>query len=147
MPDVFLTSSSLWLRAAASGVLFLGVHSRVRFVSQCRLPDFDFVQVLGHIGVAMLVFEGNAVVINIKAETKNKDAYSTILTSSVIMVLIFFVGFATFAYYVFRDETNPIFTLSLYPINGLITFVIICVCFNAFISYPVQILVAFDIIE
>ena len=111
------------------------------------LKVFAFAQVEGNIGVAMFVFEGNAVVINLKAEAKNKDAYSLILASSVMAVLAVFAVFACFAYYVFRSETNPIFTLSLYPINGLVTFVIVCVCVNAFISYPVQILVAFDIVE
>ena len=32
---------------------------------------FDIAQVFGNIGVAMFVFEGNAVVINVRAETKN----------------------------------------------------------------------------
>ena len=55
--------------------------------------------------------------------------------------------FATFGYIVYRGETEPIFTMSLVPINGLITFVLFCVCMNAFVSYPIQILAAFDIGE
>ena len=64
---------------------------------------FDAVQVWGHIGVAMLVFEGNAVVINIKAEAKNQNAYSLILATAVGTVVTIFCILATFAYYVFRD--------------------------------------------
>ena len=101
------------------------------------LKVFDMAQVWGNIGVAMFVFEGNAVVINLRAEAKNPQRYPCILTMAIVVVLIIFGVFSLSAYYVFRSETSTIFTLSLYPINGLVTFVIACVCINAFISYPV----------
>ena len=108
---------------------------------------FDPFQFFGNIGVAMFVFEGNAVVINVRSEARNPEKYGNILTSAVLAVLTIFMFFATFAYVVYRDETEPIFTMSLVPINGLITFVLFCVCVNAFVSYPIQILAAFDIGE
>ena len=58
-----------------------------------------------------------------------------------------FMIFSFFGYYVYKEETNSIFTLNLEPINGLVTFVLFCVCINALISYPIQILAAFDIAE
>ncbi len=36
---------------------------------------FDFSGMIGHIGVAMFVFEGNAVIMNVRAETKNQHLY------------------------------------------------------------------------
>lgn len=32
---------------------------------------FDFIGVVGHIGVAMFIFEGNAAVLNVRAEASN----------------------------------------------------------------------------
>ena len=90
---------------------------------------------------------GNAVVINVRAEAKNQEKYGFILTSAISSIITLFMVFATFAYDVYRDETNPIFTLNLVPINGLVTFVLFCVCTNALLSYPLQILAAFDIVE
>ena len=55
--------------------------------------------------------------------------------------------FSTVAYLVYREDCNPIFVLSLNPVNGYITFIYFCVCINAFISYPVNILAVFDIAE
>lgn len=40
------------------------VHSPVKY--------FDTLGMLGHIGVAMFVFEGNAVIMNVRAEAKDK---------------------------------------------------------------------------
>ena len=37
--------------------------------------------------------------------------------------------------------------LNLQPIDGLVTFIMFCVCVNCFISYPLQIMAAFDIAE
>lgn len=34
---------------------------------------FDISGMFGHIGVAMFVFEGNAVIMNVRAEAKNKE--------------------------------------------------------------------------
>ena len=114
---------------------------------QGEIKVFSPLQFFGNIGVAMFVFEGNAVVINVRSEAKNPKTYGKILTSAIITVILLFMVFSTFGYIVYRDETNPIFTLNLVPINGLITFVLFCVCINAFVSYPIQILAAFDIAE
>ena len=66
----------------------------------------------GNIGVAIFVFEGNAVVINVHSEAKNPDKFNKILASAITTIMSLFMVFATFAYYVYRDETNPIFTLN-----------------------------------
>ena len=102
-----------------------------------EIKTFDVLQFFGNIGVAMYVFEGNAVVINVASEAKSLKSYEKILTSAILSVMAFFMVFSTFAYMVYKSETNSIFTLNLEPINGLVSFVLFCVCINALISYPI----------
>ena len=111
------------------------------------LKVFDAFQFFGNIGVAMFVFEGNAVVINVRAETINQHKYPKILTTAIMAVLSLFLVFAMIAYATYKQDCESIFVLNLQPINGYVTFIMFCVCVNCFISYPVQILAAFDIAE
>ena len=69
------------------------------------LKIFDPLEFFGNIGVAMYVFEGNAVVINVRSEAKDPKKYSRILTSAIITVLTVFMVFSYFAYFTYRDET------------------------------------------
>ena len=101
------------------------------------LDTFNFVQTLGHIGVAMFVFEGNAVVINVRSECRQPEKYPKIMTFAIATTLTIFMIFAMVAYATFKAECNPIFTLNLVPVNGFVTTIIVFVCINAFISYPV----------
>ena len=55
--------------------------------------------------------------------------------------------FAMVGYSTYKQDCNSIFVLNFEPINTYVTFIFCCVCVNAFISYPVQILAAFDIAE
>jgi amino acid permease len=66
---------------------------------------FNFSGMVGHIGVAMFVFEGNAVIMNVRAETKNQKAYPTILRSAIIFTVLLFMTFATICYLTYRDLT------------------------------------------
>lgn len=96
----------------------------------------------------MYIFDGNAIVVNIRAESgKKKVYYPTILKNAIIFTLALFVVFSTICYYVYRENSQPIFVQSLVPANGLVYFILTCVCFNCMTSYPVQILAAFKIIE
>jgi amino acid permease len=95
----------------------------------------------------MFVFEGNAVVINVRAETINQHKFPKILTTAVVSVVALFMVFAMIAYSTYKAESNPIFVLNLQPINGFVTTIYLLVCINCFISYPIQILAAFDIAE
>jgi amino acid permease len=91
---------------------------------------------VGHIGVAMFIFEGNAVIMNVRSEAKNKEKYPFILILSIITTLLVFVSFALVCYLTFRNETKDIVTLNL-PINGFGIFVVACVSVNALCSYPI----------
>jgi amino acid permease len=107
---------------------------------------FDILGVLGHVGVAMFVFEGNAVIMNVRNETKDKPRYPQILVYAIVVTECLFMVFALVCYLTYKDQTMPIFTMNL-AISGFTIFIRACVCFNALCSYPVQILAAFDIIE
>lgn len=85
----------------------------------------------------MFVFEGNAVVINVKAETKNQHKYPKILSSAILTVLAIFMIFAFFGYYGYYDKTvNPIFVLT-FDTSNLTVVIMVFICLNAFMSYPV----------
>ena len=104
---------------------------------QGDLKVFDTYQVFGNLGVAMFVFEGNAVVINVRAETINQHKYPRILTSAIMAVLTLFMVFSVIAYVTYKDQCNSIFVLSMQPLTGYVTFIYFCACINCFISYPV----------
>jgi amino acid permease len=96
----------------------------------------------------MYIFDGNAIVVNIRAEAREKKVkYPMILTRAIIFTLSLFIVFSTICYYVYREDSQPIFTMSLQPMNSLIMFSLCCVCINAMTSYPVQMLAAFNILE
>ena len=96
----------------------------------------------------MYIFDGNAIVVNIRAEANEKKSYyPKILIKAIIFSLVLFICFATVCYSVYRENTQPIFTMSLVPINSMVVFILICICINALTSYPIQILAAFSIIE
>ncbi|CDW75582.1 UNKNOWN [Stylonychia lemnae] len=115
--------------------------------SQSPIVWFDLNGFFGRIGLAMYLFDGNAVVINIRAEARDKSKYPQILQKAVIFALLLFITFSTICYSVFREQSKPIFTMNLNPENALVIFIFICVCINALTSYPIQILAAFAIVE
>jgi amino acid permease len=61
-------------------------------------------------------------------------------------MLTIFMIFSMLAYGAYKQQTNSILSLS-FEITPFTTFIICCICVNAFVSYPVQILCAFDIME
>jgi hypothetical protein len=77
---------------------------------------------IGHIGVAMFVFEGNAVIMNVRAECKNKEKYPSVLTYAIIATIALFMSFASVCYITYRKYTQDIFTLSL-PVDPFTIFI------------------------
>jgi hypothetical protein len=103
-----------------------------------ELKLFDFYNIMGRIGLAMYIFDGNAIVVNIRAEANEKKRYyPRILVKAIIFSLVLFVCFSTICYSVYRETTQPIFTMSLTPINMMVAFIILCICVNALTSYPI----------
>ncbi len=64
---------------------------------------FDFLGMIGHIGVAMFLFEGNAVIMNVRAEVKDKKNYPRILNLAIITTILMFMSFASVCYLTYRD--------------------------------------------
>lgn len=64
---------------------------------------FDFLGMMGHIGVAMFVFEGNAVIMNVRAEAKHKNKYPLMLHLAIITTISLFMVFASVCYLTYRD--------------------------------------------
>jgi amino acid permease len=112
-----------------------------------ELNYFNFAGVFGHIGVAMFVFEGNACIVNVRDESKDKKAFPKVLVASLYSTLSVFMVFGLMAYVTFLDKSSPIIVSNFLPINTYTTLIRVFVCYNALCSYPVQILVAFEIIE
>ena len=105
--------------------------------SACEIKVFDGRQMLGHVGLAIFIFEGNAAVYNIRAEARDKKAYPRILTSAVSTFIVIYAAFGTIGYLCFRDQSSHIFPLSFHGDNIFFQLIIVGVCFNCFISYPV----------
>lgn len=64
----------------------------------------DIKKTFGYIGIALFAFEGNGVVLNLRAASKNKQLYPKILTLAVIcavtfQLLIGFLGYSTYIIY------------------------------------------------
>lgn len=74
---------------------------------------FDLGGMMGYIGVAMFTFEGHAVIMNVRAETKNKHQYPLLLKLSILFCVIVFIAFASLCYLTFRDNTKDIVTYNL----------------------------------
>ena len=77
----------------------LATHTSV----QGELKVFDFEGFLGNIGVAMFVFEGNAVILNIRAETKEQEQFPKILVLALDSAIVLFSNFSLICYVTFLD--------------------------------------------
>lgn len=67
-----------------------------------QVEVFNAKGILQHLGVAMFIFEGNAAILNVRAECKDQALYPKILTSSMVVTVALFMSFATFAYSVYK---------------------------------------------
>lgn len=107
---------------------------------------FDVSSFFGYIGIAMFIFEGNGIVLNLNHEAKDKKQYPKILMGAVATIITWYMTQTLIEYFTFRSTSAEYVTENL-TINGLSIFVLILFSFNAIASYPVQILCAFEIIE
>ena len=110
---------------------------------------FDISQFFGYMGIAMFAFEGNGIVINLKAEAKDKIKYPSILRLSILTIIVWYMILATVCYATYRGSLGSVdyVTEKLLPITGFTILINVLFCLNALTSYPVQILCAFEIIE
>lgn len=137
---------------AVTAMILIFYHSFLQMSQSATSSEpikiFDFWKMMGRVGLAMYLFDGAAIIVNVSAEAgEHKAKYPSILMKAIAFDLTLFICFATICYSVYREETLPIFTMNLVPINSMVVFIFTCVCIKALTSYPIQILAAFTIIE
>jgi hypothetical protein len=109
---------------------------------------FEVKEFFGYIGIAMFAFEGNGVVINLRAEARDKVRYPTILNLAIFVIIVWYMILATLAYATFKGDAGSYdYVTSNLPLNAFTIPINILFCINALTSYPLQILCAFEIIE
>jgi amino acid permease len=94
----------------------------------------------------MFSFEGNGVVINLKAEARDKKRYPSLLKAAMITIIIWYMILASMSYLTFKGTAKDYVTSNL-DISGFTILIDVLFCINAITSYPLQILCAFEIIE
>ncbi len=71
---------------------------------------FEVSQFFGYIGIAMFVFEGNGIVLNLNNEAKDKKKYPNILTAAVLTIILFYLLLSMVCYFTYRGITMDYIT-------------------------------------
>lgn len=127
---------------AIVGILTTFVYSydRIKTSSTPVLEEvnwIDFSAVLGRMGVAMHVFNGTPSILNIRSEAQHKSHYPLLLKTSILFLLGLFTIYGATSYLAYKNDTQPIFIMTLVPLDPLILFMFVCFSFNSVTSYPV----------
>lgn len=67
---------------------------------------FDVSQFFGYIGIAMFSFEGNGIVINLKAAARNKRKFPSLLKAALLTIIIWYMILGTLSYVTYKQETE-----------------------------------------
>ena len=70
------------------------------------IETFDVSQFFGYIGIAMFSFEGNGIVINLRAEAKDKPKYPSLLRAAIGTIIVWYMTLATLSYITYKGETG-----------------------------------------
>lgn len=137
--------------ATVGGTLLIGYCSTI-LKDGTQVPGdlkvFDISQFFGYVGIAMFAFEGNGVVINLRAEARDKSKYPTLLRSAILTIIIWYMVLSTLSYATYKDRTGLVnYITQNLPMNAFTIAINLLFCVNALTSYPLQILCAFEIIE
>jgi amino acid permease len=123
------------------GIMMIGYCSSQ--ISEGKVVDepmkvFDPWQFFGYVGIAMFSFEGNGIVINLKAEARDKKKYPSLLRWSILTIIIWYMIISTIAYATYRGMAGKVdYITSLLPIGPLTIVINSLFCVNALTSYPV----------
>jgi amino acid permease len=63
---------------------------------------FDVSQFFGYIGIAMFSFEGNGIVINLKAAARNKRKFPSLLKAALLTIIIWYMILGTLSYATYK---------------------------------------------
>mmetsp|Transcript_12776 Transcript_12776/g.12680 ORF Transcript_12776/g.12680 Transcript_12776/m.12680 type:complete len:159 (+) Transcript_12776:449-925(+) len=105
-------------------------------VSSAPVKIWDTSQVFGHIGYAILVFEGNGVILNLRSEAREKKKYPRILTYALLVIVVFYSIFGTICYLTYRVDIPVYITFAMVPVNGTVVTITVLSVINALASYP-----------
>lgn len=114
------------------------LHKDITYLSISHLPMF--------FGIAVFNFEGNGVILNIKASMEHPEAFHKIKRNIIIMVVCLLILFGCFSYEAFGDRIEDMVTMNL-PHDNLTSTVQLLYCFGLLGSFPMQIIPAIDITE
>lgn len=113
-------------------------HENIRYFNITNMPLF--------FGIAVFNFEGNGVILNLKASMKEPEKFAKIQRNIMITVITLLVFFGCFSYESFGERIKDMVTMNL-PHNNLTSAVQMFYCFGLLGSYPMQVLPAIDITE
>jgi amino acid permease len=65
----------------------------------------------------MFVFEGNGVILNLRASAENKKRYPRILTLAILLIVILYIIIAVISYCAFRIDI-PTYVTNAIPIDA-----------------------------
>jgi amino acid permease len=86
----------------------------------------------------MFTFEGNGVVINLKAATRDKLRYPSLLRYAMLTIIVWYMILSAVSYATYKDQSGKEdYITSNLPLNGLTIAIRILFCLNALTSYPV----------
>ena len=114
------------------------LHKNIKLLDVSNLPLF--------FGIAVFNFEGNGIIINMKASMKEPEKFRIVIRNILVMVTSILIIFGCSAYEAFGERIQDMVTMNL-PHNNLTSAVQLLYCLGLLGSYPIQILPAIDITE
>jgi amino acid permease len=127
------------LGATIGGFMMIGtLANKLSTDSYSHTPInwFDVSSIFSNIGITIFVFEGNGVVINLRAEAKNKKKYPFLLRMAILTIITWYMILATISYVTFRSDIKEYVTSNL-ELNAFHIVIITLFCINALASYPI----------
>lgn len=126
---IFVGMSSLLLTTAMSSHE-IGKHDD-------DLNLFNLSYMFGYASTVFFIFEGNAVVLNVRAEAINKANFSNLLMWSQFVTVMTYSLFAIANYMAYGNGMEITIFVNLAPMSGTVIFIMGCFSFNIIITYPV----------
>ena len=106
-----------------------------------NIPGFPY-----YFGVAVFIFEGNGVVLNLESSMKHPEQFKKTLNITIVCLVCIIIAFASMSYDAYGTHTKDIITLNL-PHENLTSIVQLFYCLGLLCTYPIMLLPAISIVE
>jgi amino acid permease len=96
------------LCACIGGFMLIGFCGNLMALGQAPIGViklFDISQFFGYIGIAMFSFEGNGIVINLKAAARNKTRFPNLLRGALLTIIIWYMLLGSLSYATYKQDT------------------------------------------